>query len=62
MPEGRLQDLIDIQNDVRMAFQWDYAEDVESANQMRLAFDSLNPFGIENWNFIWSRRRHHHFI
>lgn len=51
MPEGRLQDLIDIQNDVRMAFQWDYAEDAESANQMSLAFDSLNPFGIENWNF-----------
>ena len=51
MPEGHLQDLIDIQNDVRLAFQWDYADDVESASQMDLAFDNEAPFGITDWSF-----------
>ena len=51
MPEGRLQDLIDIQNEVRLAFGWEYADDFESANQMSLAFDHDVPFGNVDWNF-----------
>jgi len=50
MSEGRLQDLIDIQNEVRLAFGWEYTDDFESANQMSLTFDHDAPFGNIDWN------------
>ena len=50
MSDGHLQDLIDIQNEVRQAFKWEYDDDLHSADKMNLAFEGEAPFGVAYWN------------
>jgi uncharacterized Rossmann fold enzyme len=50
MSDGQLQGLIDIQNEVRLAFGWNYTDDYESAKQLSLAFEGDAPFGVDKWN------------
>ena len=50
MSDGQLQGLIDIQNEVRLAFGWNYTDDYDSAKQLSLAFEGDAPFGVNKWN------------
>mgnify|MGYP006130581265 CR=1 FL=1 len=50
MPDGRLQRLIGFQDEVRLAFEWDYSDDLDSAKSMESIFSQASPYGIESWS------------
>ena len=56
MSGGRLKRLIGFQDEVRLAFNWDYSDDLESAKTMESAFGKDLPFGVEHWD-LNSRNR-----
>ena len=50
MPDSRLQRLIGFQDDVRLAFEWNYSDDLDSAKSMESVFSQASPYGVESWS------------
>ena len=49
MDEDLLAEMVRIQDDVRVAFGWDYRDDLNSARAMALAFQADSPYGVPHW-------------